>query len=760
MPPANKNASPVVRALYHALPHPSRDHMQAVYDAEGGDGPLRQAVAAAMAVDDVIAEHSPSVATVASAQSFIQDALQRAVGDIRLWSWLVAVSAKFAMWEKSFERAALLLSYLQQADLSALPYTYRLLAPRIRSGLELEYHVDLEASLAAIDEADTILLQAGAQDSDASYEFRVRRMATLFSMGKGISSLRELLVQEMPRKSEYLRRLGYDLQDMQRRFQIIYLHACQKSSEIDPSAISQEHMWTECLAALYRMDHAFLDRTLDIANKRWPAQQQWQSMRFLQYLGRDDISAARRLNRQLTGHEKIANEETLLLALRERRHEQARMILEELDPHRVLRYMEGLWLRLFLLEGDMDTAVAYLRELLSWGFSRRLIAPLSLAQEQPPQVLHEMWARVWEYSPGPRPISPPNRPTVVGKSALTAVPQYELVGASPVMDAVRQLIARFAEQSEPVLITGETGTGKEIAARLLHQSSNRAKQPFVAINCAGLPASLVEAELFGFVKGAFTGADRQRQGLFAHAGKGTLFLDEVEAMPLSTQAMLLRVLESGEYRALGSETLLHTKARIIAATNVPLEIEVQAQRFRQDLFYRLDRLAIVMPPLREHIGDIPMLARYFLQLLGQNPLPIIEDRLIHIWQNYDWPGNVREFRNEVERLVIMSDDHSVLRANDSRLNRPTSGPSPAETAVAAVQQLSQAQLPPRGDERRTVLLQALQQRGRMRQKEISQLLRCSAGTTRTLVRALVQEGVVQRVDTSNNLRTSYYTYMT
>ncbi len=242
-----------------------------------------------------------------------------------------------------------------------------------------------------------------------------------------------------------------------------------------------------------------------------------------------------------------------------------------------------------------------------------------------------------------------------------------LVGESPAVERLRGEIRRLAPIPSPVLILGESGSGKELVARDLHTLRTDEGAPFVPLNCAALPDTLVESELFGHERGAFTGADRTRRGAFEQAGKGTLFLDEIGEIPLTTQAKLLRVLESGELVRLGGERSLPVEARVVAATHRDLEADVEAKRFRQDLLYRLNVHVLRVPPLRERPSDIPLLAGYFLgRICARFGLPpkSIDDEALAVLSAYDWrKNNVRELRNIVERLVIATDD-AVVRAAD------------------------------------------------------------------------------------------------
>jgi DNA-binding NtrC family response regulator len=234
-----------------------------------------------------------------------------------------------------------------------------------------------------------------------------------------------------------------------------------------------------------------------------------------------------------------------------------------------------------------------------------------------------------------------------------------LVGDSQAMRNACAVIKRIAPMPSTVLILGESGTGKEVAARALHRMSGRAEGPFVPLNCAAVAPELIESELFGHVKGAYTGAQGARDGLFYYANGGTLFLDEVAELPLPLQAKLLRAIEERTIRPVGSEQEIAVDVRIVAATNRSLADEARAGRFRRDLYYRLNVVEVAMPPLREHTGDIPALVRHFVQLLapqlGVVPIEVPEAALHALMADYDWPGNIRELKNLVERSLILGE---------------------------------------------------------------------------------------------------------
>jgi two-component system response regulator PilR (NtrC family) len=269
-----------------------------------------------------------------------------------------------------------------------------------------------------------------------------------------------------------------------------------------------------------------------------------------------------------------------------------------------------------------------------------------------------------------------------------------IIGQSPKMKAIFDLIQTVAPQNSRVLITGESGTGKELVARAIHENSARSQTPFITINCGAFPETLLESELFGYVKGAFTGANENRRGLFQAAHGGTLFMDEIGNMNLAMQVKLYRVLQEGKVRPLGSTEELDVDVRVIAATNKDLEKAIAAGEFREDLYYRLSVIPIHVPALRERREDIPLLARHFLEHFRkamEKPIHGISPEGMSLLESYDWPGNVRELENTIERAVALESGGEIsARVLPDRVN----GISPAVSASLA--QSDDAQIPPDG----------------------------------------------------------------
>ena len=308
------------------------------------------------------------------------------------------------------------------------------------------------------------------------------------------------------------------------------------------------------------------------------------------------------------------------------------------------------------------------------------------------------------------------RCTVCGLSHLVRSVRRtsQVVAQSPAMQEVLKRAARFAKASASVVVLGESGSGKEVVARALHQSSTRSDKPFVAVNVAALPAELLESELFGHVRGAFTGAVADRRGRFEAADGGTIFLDEIGDMSLKTQAKVLRVLQEQVVEPVGSTQRVRVDVRVIAATNKDLPAAIKAGQFREDLYFRLNVIPIFVPPLRARQDDIPLLAEYFMagfaQEYGRRP-KAFEPAAVDLLRRYSWPGNVRELRNLIERLVIMVPGDNITAADLAFLGQGADAvaESPAQPA-APVLPLHEA----RDRFERDYILRALaQQRGNM-----------------------------------------------
>lgn len=294
----------------------------------------------------------------------------------------------------------------------------------------------------------------------------------------------------------------------------------------------------------------------------------------------------------------------------------------------------------------------------------------------------DLVARLWRLA-GP---TPPGR---VPDRLREKVALRRLLGDSPAFVEILQRIPPIAQSDSTVLLTGETGTGKEEVSRAIHYLSTRSGKPFVPVNCGAIPVELVENELFGHERAAFTGADRARSGLIAEAEGGTLLLDEVDCLPLPAQVKLLRFLQEKEYRPLGSPRLQIADVRLIAAANTDVERAVDEGRLRRDLYFRLNVLPLRLPPLRERRCDILLLARHFLAEHARHldrPCPTLSPETVRLLEERDWPGNVRELRHLMERAVVMSGDRALVHPSDMMLGGPAE-PAPTLSFKEAKQRV-------------------------------------------------------------------------
>jgi DNA-binding NtrC family response regulator/tetratricopeptide (TPR) repeat protein len=429
----------------------------------------------------------------------------------------------------------------------------------------------------------------------------------------------------------------------------------------------------------------------------------------------------------------------------------ARRVLTQLHADEAGSPYHVEWARLHVLEGNELAAAAHLRAALDERIPEYIEDRLRFANELPAVTFARLLRLAQRDSSG----LPAGR-IAAARPAQTPT----LVGESPAIRAVRDQIARFAPLDTAILIVGETGTGKDVVARLIHATSPRAGQTFLPINCAAISDTLIESELFGHVKGAFTGASSEHTGLFEAAKGGTIFLDEIHTMSPRLQGAMLRVLENGEFRPVGGAQDRHTKARVLAATNEALEEAVAAGRFRADLYYRIARFHIRVPPLRERPDDILVLARHFLRGMYDEFEVVLSEDLMAALRRHAWPGNVRELKNEIERIALLAGEDRVLRADLFRSAAPHIGiaPSLPQAAAASAATASDPEaLPTHGTLGRRDRLRALFDRyRRLTRAQIIELLGCSPNTATSDLRALETEGWIRRIHTSAHLRTSYF----
>jgi DNA-binding NtrC family response regulator len=280
------------------------------------------------------------------------------------------------------------------------------------------------------------------------------------------------------------------------------------------------------------------------------------------------------------------------------------------------------------------------------------------------------------------------RTTVLERALSTLQGRQPAVFSSPAMGAILRLVERIAGSDAPVLITGESGTGKEVVADLVHVLSPRAAEPFVKVNCAALPRELIESELFGAIKGAYTGAHADREGLFREAGSGTILLDEISEMPLDTQAKLLRVLQERSFRPVGGKTKQSVDCRVLASTNRRIDEALREGRLREDVYYRISAVTVHLPPLRERREDILPLATTFLRRFGAQAGRAINgftEEAARVLREADWPGNVRQLENEIQRAVLFCDT-SVITVGDLSIGVPADAPTGAPpTTIEAME---------------------------------------------------------------------------
>jgi DNA-binding NtrC family response regulator len=416
-------------------------------------------------------------------------------------------------------------------------------------------------------------------------------------------------------------------------------------------------------------------------------------------------------------------------------------------------YLDDLFFaRIERLFGNLDAAARHFASAMAavdrYRAQGRLDWELRLACELKPGDL----ARLAWSAGGARPTAPA-RPASVPE-IVRGTPR--LIGPSPAMEQVRQAIRKMASADAPVLITGETGTGKELAARALHEESPRKDRPFVAVNCGAIAESLLEAELFGHERGAFTGALKSRRGVFEEAEDGTLFLDEIGDISPRLQVALLRVLETGEIRPVGAERARPVACRVVAATNADLQGLVERGQFRKDLLYRLKRLEIRLPALRERSEDILPLAQHLLdrgRRGGEHATlsPELKLALLH----RSWPGNVRELQSEMERMrLINSDRLSYGMEHFNPATRISTPPAQEPSREPSTEEFLRSGKSPL---RRLERLRALfQQHRRLTRSEVAALLRVSPETATHDLKMLCSEGTIVRVEPTRSRRSHYF----
>jgi DNA-binding NtrC family response regulator len=479
--------------------------------------------------------------------------------------------------------------------------------------------------------------------------------------------------------------------------------------------------------------------------------------------------------------------------------EAARRVLsmkrERGNPH----YLDPLFTaRVERLAGNHREAArqfaAALRAVERYDAGGRMDFELKLACELSRSDLIDLGRAAAEFAaeevPAPTPAPPEEEPgpkVRVRSPAPAAVAERgagRLVGPSGALEAVREIIRRFGSTDATVLIRGETGVGKELAARALHEEGPRARAPFIAVNCGAITESLLESELFGHERGAFTGASRARKGIFEEAGGGTVLLDEIGDIAPRLQVVLLRVLESGEIRAVGASRARKVSCRIVAATNADLEAMAEEGRFRKDLLFRLKRLEIHIPPLRERPEDVSALAELFLaEGRDGDARPSMSGELVAELKRRAWPGNVRELRNAVETMRLLNSDKLDYELADLPPEAGVAADAPERSAPAAADHpgpIAQAPAPARGRERGPAghaaprnaeevlgasrhairrlerLRELFREHGKLTRAEAARILGVSPVTATKDLRKLIAEGLVEKVEPSRSPRSHYF----
>lgn len=490
------------------------------------------------------------------------------------------------------------------------------------------------------------------------------------------------------------------------------------------------------------VDHEILRASLALAQKRYPESR---------------VHSQRAINLTLDYRPYSLEEARLLLFSTEMaclNIRAARVVLQTVDPSEQRFPLE--WFRLYRAEKNDSPAFAHLKRFLDCKQRKNLKDHLCFAFEL---SAGDFGAAILEASNLSKKDALPT-PSITERKSES---QTFLIGESVHIRKVRDQIKKFASSDLPTLISGETGSGKEVVAHSLHEQSPHATKPFVAINCASISEALIESELFGHVKGAFTGAVQDREGLFVAANGGTLFLDEISSMPIHLQASLLRVLEDFEIRPVGGTKTKKIKTRVIAASNESLDQLIAKNAFRKDLYFRLTRLHINIPPLRDRLEDIPHLVKHFIsQIYGAIDIAIT-DELIHHLQDHSWPGNVRELKNEIERMVTLAGESKILDKAlfENRNQHSFELSAPASPVTTPSPGLQREELPHFNSTsyrnfRLDQILQLLREKRRLTRFDIVRSLGCSPTTACSDLKILQDLRKIRRVMTSKHLRTSYF----
>lgn len=513
-------------AFRRSLPHPSRQQVQALLAAPALKGPLRQCVQAEAQAAALMAGGGSSVEAV---HRSLLSALDQVPNDTPVWAWMMAETLRFLRWMGDWPGVITLLDHLETVDVSDLGPGFQVIAPRQRFDLGMAQR---DATL--IERAlDVVEQRLGHQpDADAYLEFRYRRLMYLGGF-QHFAEFEQQMALDDPRLRAAEGRLGVRLVALEFGFYLTIGEPDRARDLLDQFPDPRHHR-LQCLRlAVYEQHYDRAHGLIELMLKDGlePVMQREVLMSaFRCALLSDDLALAHRYLALLEAKHALLpgqqRELGLLIALRMGNRSQARDILEQLDPQAATGDLLVPWMRLLVQEGQLPKAGSLLRRALSRGRPRALLFPLAFAKELPPDRLSALWLEI--QSPE-TPVSALVLKRTPAKTIAPSQPQIiaqQVIGSSAAMHTLRQEVAALAQRRETILLTAETGCGKEVVAQLLHQVSPQSKQPFVVVNCGALPASLAEAELFGHSKGAFTGAERAREGAFTRAAEGTLFLGD------------------------------------------------------------------------------------------------------------------------------------------------------------------------------------------------------------------------------------------
>jgi DNA-binding NtrC family response regulator len=462
--------------------------------------------------------------------------------------------------------------------------------------------------------------------------------------------------------------------------------------------------------------------------------------------------------------------------------EKVKLLLYERDVQGQAHYLDDLFYgRLHLCEKNFDAAdqafIRLIENITRYGAMGRLVYELQFAKEMKLTdilLLMQGWKKDLKIIPSTRKNPSENFQNLIPNSTQL------LVGNSLAIKQVKELVKKYATLKAPILVTGETGVGKELVSRSIHDEGSYPVAPFLAINCSALTDSLLQSELFGYVAGAFTGAQKERQGIFEAVGKGTVFLDEFGDISPQMQIALLRVLESNEIRMIGGTKTRKIECRIVVATNVNLHQLVLAKKFREDLYFRLTRFEIRIPTLRERIEDLPDLIYHFLKANNSSSKTPknINNELLKVLSTYHWPGNIRELKNEIDRLSILHADKELLTIADfdfthlqewspqtysqpekisskNDLNKQTNKPSETVTSEGQYLKIIQ-QRGPQSERRHALLKEVFREYKKLTRNQVMGITNASPSTATKDLKILCESGFILRRSPTKSPRTDYF----